>query len=238
MGERAQVAVVTGGGSGVGRATCLALAQDGYVVVPVGRTAEHVEETARLVEADGGGALPVMADVTRLDEVTRLFETINDTYGGLDALVCCAAVMSSRPVAELTLDEWQATLATNLTAVFLCARQAVPLMSETGGAIIAIGSGAGKQGYANLSAYAASKFGLIGFMESLAQEVMDAGIKVSVINPGSIRTGFGGRGVPTREEAAASGKRYLEPQDVAEAVRFLLRQPARAWTQEMNLWPR
>jgi NAD(P)-dependent dehydrogenase (short-subunit alcohol dehydrogenase family) len=108
-----------------------------------------------------------------------------------------------------------------------------------GGAIVAIGSGAGKQGYADLAAYSASKFGLIGLMQSLAAEVGPAGIKTAVVNPGSILTPFGGRPVEEKEQATAEdpGRKYLLPEDVAEAVLWLLRQPARAWTQEMNLWP-
>ena len=104
---------------------------------------------------------------------------------------------------------------------------------------MAIASGAGKQGYANLAAYAASKFGLIGFMQSLATEAREDGIKVSTIVPGSILTDFAGQPAAAKWAAAAAdpGKRYLEPEDAASAVVFLLRQPRRAWTQELNLWP-
>ena len=108
-----------------------------------------------------------------------------------------------------------------------------------GGTIVAIASGAGRQGYPNLAAYTASKFGMIGFMQSLAAEVGPAGIKVSTVVPGSILTPFAGRSVEEKQAAASRdpGKKYLAPEDVAEAVLFLLRQPARAWTQELNLWP-
>jgi len=112
-------------------------------------------------------------------------------------------------------------------------------MRATGaGAIVAIGSGAGKQGYANLAAYSASKFGLIGLMQSLAAEVGDQGIKVGTILPGSIASEFAGKQMADVEAGRAAGRSYLEPEDVADAVVFLLRQPARAWTQELNLWPR
>jgi 3-oxoacyl-[acyl-carrier protein] reductase len=109
-------------------------------------------------------------------------------------------------------------------------------MKNTGGSIIAIGSGAGKQGYASLAAYSASKFGLLGFMQSLAAEVSADGIKVTTILPGSILTSFGGRSV--EEKIANKGDRkYLQPEDVADAIVYLLGQPPHAWTQEMNLWP-
>jgi 3-oxoacyl-[acyl-carrier protein] reductase len=107
-----------------------------------------------------------------------------------------------------------------------------------GGAIVAVGSGAGKQGYPELAAYSASKFGLLGFVQSLAAEVGDDGIKVATILPGSILTGFADAD-PDQKRAAAqdAGRKYLEPEDGAEALLFLLRQPRRAWTQELNLWP-
>jgi 3-oxoacyl-[acyl-carrier protein] reductase len=111
------------------------------------------------------------------------------------------------------------------------------MRGQKSGTIISIGSGAGKQGYADLAAYSASKFGLIGFMQSLAAEIGNDGIRVSTILPGSILTDFGGRTVAAKQSAVADGKRYLNPGDVADAILFLLYQPATAWTQELNLWP-
>src|SRR5262249_39090559 len=119
----------------------------------------------------------------------------------------------------------------NLTGAFLCSRAVLPAMRRQGsGHIIMIDSGAGKQGYATMAAYSASKFGLIGFAQALAQEVGDEGIKVCTITPGSIISGFAGG--QTRQ-----GAKYLLPEDVAEAVLYLLQQSVRAWTQEMSLWP-
>ncbi len=143
-------------------------------------------------------------------------------------------------MASYALADWDETIATNLTGPFLCAKAAIPHLRQRGGGhIIAISSGAGKQGYPQLGAYSASKFGLMGLMQGLAGEVGDDGIKVSAIVPGSIITPFGGRAVEEKREAMSSdsAKKYLEPEDVAEAILFLLRQPRRAWTQEMNLWP-
>ncbi|MGI9254880.1 MAG: SDR family oxidoreductase, partial [Thermomicrobiales bacterium] len=160
--------------------------------------------------------------------------------GGLDWLIAAAGIGLYGPVDGYSLADWNATLAVNLTGVFLTSRAILPHLRETGaGWIVAIGSGAGKQGYANLAAYSASKFGLIGYMQALGAEAGLAGIKTAVINPGSILTPFAGRSVESKEAAMAAdpGKRYLLPEDVADAVLWLLRQPARAWTQEMNLWP-
>lgn len=202
----------------------------------VGRTRERLEETARLVEEIGGTALVVAADVSDEAAVAGLVERATAELGGVDVLVA-AGVGLYGPVESYPLAAWQATLAVNLTGVFLCSRTVLSaLRARGGGAILAIASGAGKQGYPNLAAYAASKFGLIGFMQSLAAEVGNEGIKVSTIVPGSILTDFAG-GSAASKRSQSEGKRYLEPEDVAEAALYLLRQPARAWTQEMNLWP-
>ena len=235
-----KVAIVTGAGGGVGRATALALADAGATPVLVGRTEAPLLETAAAVAAAGGAGLVVPADVADEGAVTRLLERAVGELGGVDILVAAAGIGRFGPVEGYALADWQATLATNLTGVFLCARAVVPRMTARGGgAIVAIGSGAGKQGYANLAAYSASKFGLIGLMQALAAEVGPVGIKTAVVNPGSILTAFGGRPVEEkrRDAAADPGRKLLLPEDVADAVLWLLRQPSRAWTQEMNLWP-
>jgi len=234
------VAIVTGAGSGVGRATALALAAAGATPVLVGRGEAALAETAAMIAAVGGLSVAAPADVADEAAVARVVGRARGELGGVDVLVLAAGVGHEGPVETLSLEDWRATLETNLTGVFLCARAVIgPMRQRGGGAIIAIASGAGKQGYPNLAAYAASKFGLMGFMQSLAAEVGEAGIKVSTVVPGSILTGFAGRPAAAKRAAAAAdpSKRYLEPEDVAEAVMFLLRQPARAWTQELNLWP-
>jgi 3-oxoacyl-[acyl-carrier protein] reductase len=231
------VALVTGAGSGVGRATAIALARSGMLVGLVGRNLSSLAQTAHLIDEEGGTALACAADIGEERDVLRAEESVTTELGPIRVLVNAAAIGVYGPVEGYSLDNWQRTLSTNLTGVFLCSRSVVPGMRAAGGgAIIAIGSGAGKQGYATLAAYSASKFGLIGFMESLAAEVGADGIKVSTIHPGSILTSFGGRSV--EEKLANKGDRkYIEPEDVADAVLCLLGQPDHAWTQEMNLWP-
>lgn len=235
-----RVALITGAGSGVGRATALTLGAAGATTVLTGRTPAPLEETATLVETHGGRAIAMPADITDEAAVRDLISAATATLGKpIDTLVAAAGVGLYGPVMGYSLAEWQATLATNLTGVFLCCRAVLPgMVAAGGGSIIAIGSGASKQGYANLAAYSASKFGLLGFMQSLAAEVGDQGIKVSTILPGSIATTFAGKAPADVEAGRSSGRSYLEPEDVAEAILYLLRQPARAWTQEMNLWPR
>jgi 3-oxoacyl-[acyl-carrier protein] reductase len=234
------VAVITGAGSGVGRATAIALANAGAAPVLVGRTSEPLEETAGLVAAAGGLPLVIPADVTDEPAVETIFARATEELGGIDAVILAAGVGLYGPVESYPRADWEATLATNLTAPFLCARAAIPYLRQRGGGVIvAVSSGAGKQGYPQLAAYSASKFGLMGFMQGLAAEVANDGIKVSTVVPGSILTPFGGRSVGEKRAAMTDdpGKKYLEPEDVAEAILFLLRQPRRAWTQELNVWP-
>lgn len=231
-------ALITGAGSGVGRAVALAMAEDGYAVGLVGRTPEPLQATAAAVIAAGGVAYVATADVSDETSIADAVQRTLTVFGKLSVVVCAAGVGYYGPVETYDLADWQRTLATNLTGVFLTCRAVLPSMRAAGeGTIIAIGSGAGKQGYANLAAYSASKFGLLGFMQSLAAEVGSDGIKVSTIVPGSIMTGFGGTPLEVRERQRAEGKSFLEPEDVAEAVCYLLNQSPRAWTQEMNLWP-
>jgi NAD(P)-dependent dehydrogenase (short-subunit alcohol dehydrogenase family) len=231
------VAIITGAGSGVGRATALALAADGMMVALAGRRADALDSTAALIGRTGGTSTPIPTDVSDEASVNNLISQTVDAFGGVDVLICAAGVGLYGPVESYTLEDWQTTLSTNLTGVFLCARAALPSMRQRGGGtIIAVGSGAGKQGYANLAAYSASKFGLLGIMQSLAAEVGDAGIKVSTVLPGSILTDFAG-GSAEEKRSSQCDKRYLEPDDVAHAITFLLSQPDRAWTQELNLWP-
>ena len=221
-GDRAlagKVVVVTGAGSGVGRAVALALADAGARTVLVARSADAIGETAREIAARGGEALAVPCDVADEAAVAAMADAVSARFGGADGAVLAAGIGRFGPVETYPLADWNATLATNLTGAFLVSRALLPSMRARGGGwIVAIGSGAGKQGYANLAAYSASKFGLIGFMQALGAEVGGDGIRTAVVNPGSILTPFGGK-------------------DVADAVLWLLRQPDRAWTQEMNLWP-
>jgi 3-oxoacyl-[acyl-carrier protein] reductase len=230
-GIRDSVVIVTGAGRGVGRTTALALAGRGARVVLGARTASEIEQVAEQVRAGGGEAEPVVADVREEAGAQALAERAVAAFGRIDTLLNNAGVGGSGAVESLSLEAWRRCLDTNLTGAFLCSRAVLPVMKRQGrGQIVMISSGAGKQGYANMAAYSASKFGLMGFAQALAQEVSDDHIKVCTITPGSILTEFGGH-------APRPGAKYLKPEDVADAICFLLEQSDRAWTQEMSVWP-
>lgn len=226
--------VITGASRGAGRATAMEMARQGSRVALVARSEGELREVAKQIERDGGEALVAPADVSDEASVQRMAEEVLSAFGTVDVLVNNAGTSYRGPVESMPLERWNDVLAVNLTGAFLCSRAFVPAMRRQGrGHIVNIASGAGKQGYPNIAAYSASKFGLIGFAEALAGEVGDAGIKVTTLVPGTIATGFGGR----RPGERPAGVKMLEPEDVALAIVGLLRQSEYAWTQEMNLWP-
>lgn len=226
--------LITGASQGVGQATATRLVAEGARVTLVARGAARLEAAAREL-ASPDRVLAVTADVGDATAMREAVARTVETFGGLDAVVLSAGTTARGPVETLALADWERTLRTNLTGAFITTQSALPALRDRGGGhVIAISSGAGKRGYPAMSAYCASKFGLMGLMESLAAEVSDAGIHCCTICPGSILTEFGNRSI---SEKLASGARYLQPEDVADAVIYLLTQPKRAWTQELNLWP-
>lgn len=225
-----KVAIVTGGSRGAGRGIVAALIEAGMSVAAFARTREGLDALTASLGAAAHRCLTVRGDVASEQDVAALFATVAERFGRLDALINNAGIGARGTIEQTPVEEWDRVLAVNLRGPYLCSRAALRLMRESGGGhIINIGSGAGKQGYAGMTAYCASKFGLIGLAQALAAEVGDEQIKVTVLNPGSILTNFGGPGV-------GRGK-VLQVEDVAAAVLYLLRQSEHAWTAEMNLWP-
>lgn len=230
-----KVAIITGGSAGVGRATAHALAREGAAVGLIARGQKALDETVREIEGTGGRALALPADVTDETAIEGAVARLVREFGGLDIVIANAGAGHNGKIDDTTLADWNRVLGVTLTGPFLITRAALPhLRARGGGQIIAVSSGAGKRGYAGMAAYCAAKFGLQGFMESLAEEVGGDGIRVGTVVPGSIMTGFGGRSVDTKRN---SGAKYLQPEDVADAILYQLRQPANARIQEMLLWP-
>jgi NAD(P)-dependent dehydrogenase (short-subunit alcohol dehydrogenase family) len=229
-----KAAVVTGGTRGIGLAITTLLLEKGARVHVCGTTQDGLDSAlARLSRLFPGRASGTVCDLRVAAEVDRLFHEAAATLGGVDLLVNNAGVGIFRNVEQLSVDEWDTTIGTNLSAVFYCCRAAIPLLKQRGGGcIINIGSLAGKNAFAGGAAYNASKFGLVGFSEALMQEVRYDHIRVSCVMPGSVDTDFG------RSRAGDPSTTWkLKPEDVAEVVVGVLEMDPRALPSRIELRP-
>jgi len=226
-------AVVTGATRGIGLAVATALLERGARVFICSRDLEDVKRTTASLESRYGvSVLGEACDVASYDSVRSLFRAVQSAFGTLDILINNAGTGSRSYVEQMGVEEWNATIGTNLSGVFHCCHEALPLMKGRGGYIINIGSLAGKHASAGSAAYCASKFGLVGFTESLMQEVRYDHIRVSHVMPGSVNTSFSRGG---GQDSANTWK--LLPEDVASVVISLLEMNPRALPSQIELRP-
>ena len=224
-------ALVTGATQGIGRATAWALARAGYPVGVCARSPGPVAELVKALRAEGFAAAGQPADVGDPDQVRGLVATVTRELGPVGVLVNNAGIGIFRPFAELTLEDWDATMSTNLRGLFLVTREVLPGMRERkSGFVVNVASLAGKNPLADGTAYAASKHAVLGFTKSLLLEVRKQGVRVMAICPGSVHTAF--RGQP-RPNAAS----ILQPEDVAASILAALMLPERALMSEIDLRP-
>ena len=226
-------ALVTGAGRGIGRAIALALGRQGARVTAVARTASELDTLAREIEAAGGRAVTLAADLRDPQTPQRAVARAVEAHGGLQILVNNAGVGLRAPVAETSDEDWDGILGTNLTAVFRLTRAALPHLARGGGQVFMISSLAGSNAIAGMAAYCASKAALDHFARCLMLEVRHHGIKVTTIAPGSVDTSFGqAPGTPSGEEAWA-----LTADDVAGTVLDLLRARDDAHASRVEMRP-
>ena len=227
-----RVALVTGAGRGIGRATASRLSEAGYRVALTARSSAELEKSAREC---AGETLVLPGDITDPDAVERLFAQVEDAWGGVDVLVANAGAGVSASIAKTTDEQWQQMLDLNLTAPFRCIRRAVPGMVERGfGRIVVIASVAAKVGEPYISAYTASKHGVLGLVRSAAAELARTGVTVNAVCPGYVDTpmtddtvaGIVAKTGRTPEEARAALERkqpvgrLITVNEVADAVWF------------------
>jgi 3-oxoacyl-[acyl-carrier protein] reductase len=227
-----QVAVVTGAGRGIGAAIARELAALGAAVVLSGRTPKPLQETASQIAANGGQTKVMQCDVSNLQSVQALASFVDQSFGRADILVNNAGVGSfSAPLHELTPEDWEKVLNTNLRGVYYCIRSFAPMMIRAKtGHIINISSLAGKNALPKGAAYAASKWGLNGLTYSVAEELRVHNIRVAVVCPGSVDTELS-------PHAGKDPNKMLKADDVAHAVAMLVTQAPQSFVSEILLRP-
>ena len=215
-GAAARTALVTGASRGIGRATCVRLARDGFDIIAVARTASELESLRLQVESFGRSCWGIALDLRDGAAIEAALDGVT-----ADVLVNNAGVGIIKPLTELTSDEWRTMLDVNVNALYHVTRAVLPGMIERGvGHVCTVGSIAGRSAFAGGSCYAATKAFVTAWAESLMLEVRDQGVKVSVVMPGGVATDFGG--TPARPEDAWK----LSAGDVAEAIAHVIATPA------------
>jgi len=226
-----RVVLVTGGGSGLGAALCEMLAADGARVAIADIDGQRAAMLAERLRAQGADALPLAMDVGVLLDVRDGLEAAHRHFGRLDAIVNSAGVDVTAPLEGLDADVWERVLRTNLTGPFLMAKFAQPLLAP-GGHIVNIASTAARRAWPNASVYHASKWGLMGLSHALHAELRGAGIKVSAVIAGGMRTPFLLDRFPDIDVDTLQ-----DPANVARAVRFVLLQPPESVVPEVMVLP-
>jgi len=224
-----KIALVTGGGSGIGRASALAFAREGAKVVLADVIVEGGEETVGMIKKAGGEAIFVKADVSKATEVEALIAKAVETYGRLDCAYNNAGIEgSAATTTDYAEESWDRVIAINLKGVWLCMKYEIPqMLKQGGGTIVNTASAAGLVGFRRGSAYVASKHGVVGLTKTAALEYAKSGVRVNAICPGAIDTPMMGRITdhrPQRAERMAAGEpvgRMGMPEEIAGAVVWL-----------------
>jgi meso-butanediol dehydrogenase/(S,S)-butanediol dehydrogenase/diacetyl reductase len=233
--QESRSALVSGAGTGIGRATALLLAEAGYGVAVVGRRPEPLSQVVDEITAGGGRAIPISADVGDPDDAERAIAATLEAFGGLDALICNHGVGASAPVGEDTPEAWDSTLRINLTGPFLLARAAIPHLIASRGSIVNVSSTNGCQAGPGWASYDVSKAGVIMLTRSLANEYGPEGVRANCVCPGWVRTPMGDEAMHEVAEKWGGSledaywlcardtplRRPAEPSEIAEVIVFL-----------------
>jgi len=229
---RDKVALITGGGRGIGRAIALRFAAEGAKVAVAARTLAEVQAVAdEIVRFSEAPALAIQADVTSQKDVHKMVVMAESDLGPIDVLVNNAGAAIFKPLMETTVEEWDRLMSVNLKATFLCSKAVLKgMMERRRGRIIIVASSAGKKGYMGQSAYCAAKHGQVGFSKVLALEAQKYGVRVNVICPGGVDTRLVREG---RDDVDLS--RYMRPEEIAEIAVFLAKQEGIASIDEITV---
>jgi NAD(P)-dependent dehydrogenase (short-subunit alcohol dehydrogenase family) len=229
----ARVAVVSGGGSGLGREIALELARRGYDLALLGRREAPLAETLELAQVRGGKSLALPCDVRDAAAVERCAEQIRSRWGAAGLLVPAAGTAAIAPLEQTSPDDFAALIDTNLTGVFLLIRALLPAMKERGrGWIVPLLSVAARRGFPGWSAYCASKWGLRGLVAALREELQGTGVRITALYPGATDT-------PIWNDLPGEWNRasMVPPREVARALGYVLDADPSTLVEEVHLGP-
>ncbi|HLT94910.1 MAG TPA: SDR family oxidoreductase [Membranihabitans sp.] len=226
-----KVAYITGGSQGIGLGIAQSLLKQGMKVAISGRNSEKLEAAAEILKSEQGTFLTIPSDVRNLENENQAVRRIVDAWGQLDVLIANAGIGHYASIEEMTIDQWNQTIDTNLTGVFHSVKAALDSIKSSKGYIITIASLAGANFFANGTAYNASKFGLVGFTQALMLDLRHQDIKVSTIMPGSVATYFNGN-IPDDSDAWK-----IQPEDVGQLVVDLLKMHPRTLPSKVEVRP-
>jgi clavulanate-9-aldehyde reductase len=236
-----QVVAVTGASSGIGEATALACARAGAAVALAARRGERIEALAQKISSEGGRAIAVPTDVGEEDDARAFVERAQAELGRLDVLINNAGVMLLGPIEHAETEEWRRMIHANVFGVLYCTHAALPLMKAQGsGHIVNVSSVAGRFARVGSGVYNLTKFGVGAFSESLRQEAVPMGVRVTLIEPGAVATELPGHNRPEVLEQMAknfAGVTPLESQDIANAILYAIGAPANVAVNEVLIRP-
>lgn len=226
-----KIAIVTGAARGIGRAITIELLEAGFFTVICSRSRQGVASLEAEISSFAGNFMAFSTDISVEKEIRRLISSVSEEKGKIDVLINNAGVVYTAPVEETDIEQWDEMMAVNARGTFLMVKHALPLMPR-GSHIVNIGSNASKKGFPGWAAYCASKFAVLGFTNSLREEVRNRGIKVSAVLPGPTRTdiwdSLGGKWDRTK---------MMSPEVTAKTVLSVINQPSEANIDEIDIVP-
>lgn len=230
---KGKTALITGAARGIGRASAIALAKEGVNIAMIARTEETLQTVAKEIEAEGVKTSFAIADVSSNEEVTTAVAKLKEDLGEVDILINNAGIAKMGGFMDLEVTEWEKIIQVNLLGAYYVTRAVLPDMIERkSGDIINISSTAGQKGAPVTSAYSASKFGLMGLTESLAQEVRKHDIRVSALTPSTVSTDL----AVENNLTDGNQENMLQPEDMAEFIVAQLKMNKRVFIKTAGLW--
>ncbi|MGS2761144.1 SDR family oxidoreductase [Sinomicrobium sp. M5D2P9] len=226
-----KTAYITGGSKGIGLGIAEALLKEGMKVAVTCRDKKRGEKAMQSITKEEDSYLVIESDVTNYQSEQAAIKQVTDTWGQLDVVIANAGIGVFAPIDELSAEDWNSTIDTNLTGVFNTVKAAIPELKKSKGYIITIASLAGTNFFPKGAAYNASKFGLVGFSQAIMLDLRPYDVKVTTIMPGSVATYFNGN----TPDAADTWK--IQPEDIGQMVADLLKMPARTLPSKIEVRP-